>query len=197
MASPLRETQGETSSETDLLDLSDDCLETEVDELSVGIAGSVELIPKKNTKSPVWNYFGFTPGDEGRPTNYCFPKCKLCFKDVSAKFGNTSNLMKHLRLHHHHEFSEVSRARASSSSTMDSSRKSKGIDDKQPTLQHCFEQRKMYSTSSKEHKKLSMAVTNFIVRDVMPLYIVEKGGFRAMVEILNPRYTVGVKTTLT
>ena len=111
MASPLCE----TSSETDLLELSDDRLETETDEQSGGITGSVELIPKKNTKSPVWNYFGFTPDDEGRPTNYCFPKCRLCFKDVSAKFGNTSNLMKHLRLHHHDEFSDISRARAAPS----------------------------------------------------------------------------------
>ena len=68
MASPLRETWGETSSETDLLDLSDDRLETEADELSVGIAGSVELIPKKNIKSPVWNYFGFIPDNEDNLT---------------------------------------------------------------------------------------------------------------------------------
>ena len=50
--------------------------------------------------SPVWKYFGFTPDEEGRPTNCCFSKCKICFKDVSAKFGNTSNLLKHLWSHH-------------------------------------------------------------------------------------------------
>jgi len=60
MASPLCE----TSSETDLLELSDNCLETETDEGSGGITGSVELIPKKNTKSPVWNYFGVTPKED-------------------------------------------------------------------------------------------------------------------------------------
>jgi len=42
-----------------------------------------------------------------------------------------------------------------------------------------------------------MAVTNFIVRDVMPLYIVEKGGFRAMVEALNPRCSLPHKDYFT
>ena len=31
--------------------------------------------------------------------NYSNPKYKLCSKDISAKFGNTSNLLKHLHLH--------------------------------------------------------------------------------------------------
>ena len=48
-----------------------------------------------------------------------------------------------------------------------------------------------------DNKKLSMAVTNFIVRDVMPLYIVEKGGFRAMVEALNPLYSLPHKDYFT
>ena len=39
-------------------------------------------------------------------------------------------------------------------------------------------------------EQLSMAVINFIVRDVMPLYIVEKDGFRALVEALNPQYSL-------
>ena len=57
-------------------------------------------ITKKNTKSPVWKYFGFTSDEDGKPTNYFNPRCKLCSKDILAKFSNTSNLLKHLRLHH-------------------------------------------------------------------------------------------------
>ena len=37
----------------------------------------VQLIAKKNTKLPVWNYFGFSPDEDGKPTNYCNPRCKL------------------------------------------------------------------------------------------------------------------------
>ena len=113
MASPL-------SVETDPLDdvgslyLSEQHSETETDEPSEettdSTQGGMQLISKKNTKSLVWKYFGFTPGEDGRPTNYCNPKCKLCFKEVSAKFSNTSNLLKHLRLHHRNEYSEITRA---------------------------------------------------------------------------------------
>ena len=101
MASPL-------SAETDLLDdvgnlyLSEQHSKTETDEPSEkttdNTQGGMQLI-SKNTKSLMWKYFGFTPVQDGRPTNYCNPKCKLCFKEVSAKFSNTSNLLKHLRLH--------------------------------------------------------------------------------------------------
>ena len=47
---------------------------------------------------------------------------------------------------------------------------------------------KKYSVNSKEHRRLSNVVTSFIVRDVMPIYTVEKDGFRAMVNALNQRY---------
>ena len=69
----------------DSLDLSS---ETETDEQSEETTDSVQrgmqLISKKNTKSLIWKYFGFTPDEDGRPTNYCNPKCKLCSKDVAS-----------------------------------------------------------------------------------------------------------------
>ena len=65
MASPL-------SVETDPLDdvgslyLSEQHSETEMDEPSEettdSTQGGMQLISKKNTKSLVWKYFGFTPG---------------------------------------------------------------------------------------------------------------------------------------
>ena len=36
-------------------------------------------------------------------------------------------------------------------------------------------------------------VSNFIVRDVMPIYTVEKEVFRTIVEALNPRYQLSCK----
>jgi len=123
----------------------------------------------------VWN---FTTDEEERLTNCCLTKCKLCFKDVSVKVSNTSNLLKHLCLHQHSKFAAVSYIQEAQSL-----HKIKSKGDKQPTLQHCFEQT---SHNSKEQRKLSVAVTNFIVRDVMPIYTVEKDGFCAMDEALNP-----------
>ena len=111
MASPLSSLASESDrrSETEVLS------ETETDEQSRRTTRGMEFISKKNTKSPVWKYFGFTPDEEGRPTNCCFPKCKICFKDVSAKFVNTSNLLKHLRLDHVSEFGEITRAQEAQS----------------------------------------------------------------------------------
>ena len=138
--------------------------ETETDEPSEettdSTQGGMQLISKKNTKSLVWKYFGFTPGEDGRPTNYCNQKCKLCFKEVSAKFSNTSNLLKHLRLHHRNEYSEITRAQTAEPRSVKSSGKDKST---QPTLQACLQQSRKYSTNSKEHRRLSNAVTNFIV----------------------------------
>ena len=54
---------------------------------------SVQLISKRNTTSKVWDYFGFVPGN---PTNFDTPTSKLCFKKVTAKWSNTSNLTSHL-----------------------------------------------------------------------------------------------------
>ena len=73
----------------------------------------------------------FHTDEDGRPTNYCNLKCKLCFTDVLAKFGNTSNLLKHLLLHHRNEFSEICHAQAAEPRPVKSSGKNKAT---QPTL---------------------------------------------------------------
>ena len=87
----------------DSLDISEHHSEMEMDEQSEETTNSVQqgvqLISKKNTKSLVWKCFAFTPDENRKPMNYSNPKCKLCSKDISAKFGNTSNLLKHLHLH--------------------------------------------------------------------------------------------------
>ena len=93
--------------------------------------------------------------------------------------------MKHLCLHHRKEFSEITCAQSAEARPIKLSKKNKST---QPTLRACLDQSRKYSTNSKEHRRLSNAVTNFIARDAVPIYTVEKEGFRAMVESLNPRY---------
>ena len=36
----------------------------------------------------------------GNPTNFDSPRCKVCSKDITAKWGNTSNLFNHLKKYH-------------------------------------------------------------------------------------------------
>lgn len=47
---------------------------------------------------------------------------------------------------------------------------------------------KLLSTDLRDHRRLTQAVTNYIVKDVVPVYTVDKEGFRDMVHALNPRY---------
>ena len=47
----------------------------------------------------MWIYFGFKADEEGRPKVQDAVICRLCKKSVSAKGGNTSNLLSHLKVH--------------------------------------------------------------------------------------------------
>ena len=95
----------------------------------------LELVAKKNTKSKVWKYFGFTPNEDGSPSDSDTPKCRLCLKDVSARWSNTSNLLYHLKLHHISEYREILREQSSTVSSW----KDKFKTDGQQTLEQCVE----------------------------------------------------------
>ena len=47
----------------------------------------------------MWIYFGLEADEEGRPKVQDAVICRLCKKSVSAKGGNTSNLLSHLKVH--------------------------------------------------------------------------------------------------
>ena len=152
----------------------------------------VQLIAKKNTTSLVWKYFGFIANEDGTPSDSDLPRCRLCHKGVSAKWSNTSNLISHLKLHHGNEYREVKRAQAVTGRSVLSSRKtnssSSSSSSRQQTLEECFRKTKLLSVDSKDHRRFTKAVTNYIVKDVVPVYTVDKEGFRDMVHVLNPRY---------
>ena len=57
---------------------------------------SQQLVQKENTTSQVCRYFGFDPDSNRRPKNCDTLKCKLCLVCVTAKWGNTSNMLNHL-----------------------------------------------------------------------------------------------------
>ena len=134
-------------------------------------------VSKKNTKSKVRKYFGFVPNEDGSgPSNSDSPKCKLCLKNVSARWANTSNLLNHLKLHHISEYREIAHTQ-SSIPTLRSSRRDKFKKDGQQTLEQCVEKVKKFSTNSKEHRKLNEAVTNCLVRGVMPFGKVKTSNF--------------------
>ena len=66
-------------------------------------------IVKKNTKSPVWSYFGLKANENGCVSeDVDQPVCCESGKVVPAKGGNTSNLFWHLKEHHHTSYDEIS-----------------------------------------------------------------------------------------
>ena len=149
----------------------------------------VQLIAKKNTTSVVWKYFGFVPDEDGNVKDRGTPKCKLCFSNVTARWSNTSNLMNHLQVHHPKVYTEVKRAQSLSKEAITTSRpRAKPQATGLQTIDQCVERTKKYTKTSKEHQRLTDAVTNCIARDVLPIHTVDKADFCELVAVLNPRY---------
>ena len=56
-----------------------------------------ELVSKTSTKSVVWDYFSFRKDSEGKLIDDGAVICRMCRGHVKAKYGNTSNLLSHLK----------------------------------------------------------------------------------------------------
>ena len=66
-----------------------------------------QLVKKSNSTSKIWDYFGFKADKNGYAIDNGKPMCRRCYKEVGCKFGNTSNLFKHLRDNHPSEYGKV------------------------------------------------------------------------------------------
>ena len=101
---------------------------------------------------------------------------------MSPYSGNATNFSTHLEHHHPAEYSsflkESGRTSGSSSSTQVTL----------PTTLHTHSQ-PLPKTSS-HHKELVNAVGRFISKDLLPLSAVEEVGFRSLLEITEPCFTV-------
>jgi len=61
---------------------------------------NLKLVRKSNSTSAIWTYFGFNADKHGNPIDDGRPKCRTCYKEISCKSGNTTNLFKHLQDRH-------------------------------------------------------------------------------------------------
>ena len=133
------------------------------------------LVSKPRTTASVWKHFGFEPDENGNPKNPDRPTCRTCYLEVSAKDGNTTNLYSHLRNKHPKEFSEVSKDVRTATSL-------------QSKLPQLFKHAQAIPTTSREHKELTKAIALCLAKDMLPIYTVEKPGFKSMIHQFNPRY---------
>ena len=70
----------------------------------------------------MWIYFGFEADQKGRPKVQDAVICRLCKKSVSAKGGNTSNLLSHLKVHLPQRYLEVKKANSKPSGKDDNAK---------------------------------------------------------------------------
>ena len=140
----------------------------------------------RGTKSAVWIYFGFEADEEGRPKVQDAVICRLCEKSVSAKGGNTSNLLSHLKVHHPQRHLEVKKANSKSGKDKDHAKTSKAS--RQPSLPNTLRSGHKYERKSRKWQQLTDAVTYCLAKDMMPIYSVEKEGFVRLLHSLDSQY---------
>lgn len=150
-----------------------------------------QLVTKsKSTKSAVWAFFGFEGDEEGKPKQEDIAICRICERKVSAKGGNTSNLLSHLKNHHPLKYNEVKKAGQSSSTSSEGStittRSTKKSSSDQSSLSTLMAPK--YDRKSKKWQQLTDKVTHFIAKDMMPIYTVEKEGFHELLYTMDSRY---------
>ena len=138
------------------------------------------LVCKPNTKSVVWSYFSIKAGEDGVPLRDEMDKpiCTLCKKIVPAKRSNTTNLFKHLQEHHAEVYAKIA----------SKNNYSRPMQKRQLSLLESLEVTKPYNSNSKRAEELTLAVTKFIALDMQPFYIVERKGFREMLQMFDPKY---------
>ena len=141
------------------------------------------LIAKPKTKLAVWNFFRVESDSDGRPSNTNKPICCKCLEPVAASYGNTSNLFNHLHRKHPLVYTRVHDKKSKRNSKGSSS---KGIN--QQTIEHTFGLSHKYDRKGKKWQQLTNKVTRCIAKDMIPISIVEKPGFKQMLESFDPRY---------
>ena len=138
------------ASTTDESEISE--MESEEETQESESTSSVSLVTKVNVKAAVWRYFGMETDEHGVVKDVDLPVCKIdgCLTRVKTKHSNTSNLYSHLKKHHPTEYEAVRP-------------KSKGKVKPKGTIEEAFKLSTKLSPNSQEHKKLTRAITYYIL----------------------------------
>ncbi len=104
-----------------------------------------------------------------------------------ARHGNTSNLLSHLKANHGKLYAEVKATMASKTTAPTSSRV---VSANQPTMEKVIEKCQSYLRKGKRWQQLTDAVTFYITKDNLPIYSVEKQGFKHFVKSFDERYKI-------
>ncbi|XP_063075476.1 E3 SUMO-protein ligase ZBED1-like [Engraulis encrasicolus] len=143
-----------------------------------------KLLPKKNSTSVIWEYFGFKATDQHQKEVIC----QTCRGKVATSAGNTTNLHRHLRVHHLNLYEEcMAKKPRETSSSSDASTK-------QSTIASSFASVTPYERTSRRHKDITTAVTNYISKDMVSVNTVTKDSFKSLLRTMDKRYVLPSRT---
>ena len=122
--------------------------------------------------------------------------CKPSYKEVKTKDSSTSNLKSHLKVHHPAAYndleSKVSAKPASISTPVSDSTApptvKKRIFSEQPRIYESMLRMTKYTKDSIPFKTLTSKVTNLLVKQMLPLSLVDSEEFRDLLKQLDPRF---------
>ena len=155
------------------------------EETDVRVHSKNEICSPHGRISPVWKHFGYKKDSTGNLVKGPRAYCKLCTQAV-AHGGGTTNLKSHLRLNHPSEYSNLFPDENAN-------------ENKQPKIEEFTRPVATVarlSASSHRAKVLTDAVTDFIVRDMRPINVVDGEGFVNLMQVAEPRYTVPCRKTI-
>ncbi|KAL2102614.1 hypothetical protein ACEWY4_001782 [Coilia grayii] len=142
------------------------------------------LVPKRNSTSVIWQYFGFSAADEHQTRVLC----KTCRAKIATSNGNTTNLYRHHRVHHVNLHDEcIAKKSTETFAGSDSCAK-------QTTIAAAFASVTPYDRSSRRHKEITSAVTHYIAKDMVPVNTVTKDSFKSLLRTMDRRYVFPSRT---
>ena len=148
----------------------------------------MELVEKPGCKSEVWKYFGLKCDEEKRPVMDGYAFCRECKNKVAARSGNTSNLIAHLRNNHPTIYAAFSKQKTETAKHNESSKSAASGASQQKSITEALVSSQPYDRKSKKWMELTNSVTFCIAKDMLPMYSVEKPGFRRMLATFDKRY---------
>ncbi|XP_035282910.1 zinc finger BED domain-containing protein 4-like [Anguilla anguilla] len=97
-----------------------------------------------------------------------------------TKTKNTSNIWAHLRIHHPALHDAAQKKRETSEKTTQP----------QPTIQQMFQRQTRWPNTDGKSKHLDKVITEMIVSDNQPFTVVSDAGFKRLMAVAEPRYTL-------
>lgn len=142
--------------------------------------------------SVVWKYFSKVDREENDDSNAKKAKCNTCSGLVSNTRSTTTNMMIHLENHHpqlHQEalLLQMERNPKSAGKKRPSAVIEGKVASESKKRQATLLEMQPFHTKSEKHRQITEAITRFISQDALPIYTVEKNGFKNMISVLTDK----------